>query len=453
MRACSRRQAVILELSRSLAECSLRGDRAFAKSEEEARTLRSLPRSIMGDSSSTERALVDLDRVQSESERDAVAALRESEERFRLLVDGVADYAIYMLDPAGKVVSWNQGAERLKGYTAEEILGQDVSVFFSAKDVVEGKPAAELARAAAEGRTEAEAWRVRKDGSRFWANVIVTALRDDEGRLRGFAKVTRDFSARKTSDDAASEAANKLRAYATRLERSNRELETFASVASHDLQEPLRKIRAFGDRLASKYSAQLEPGARDYLERMCGAAARMQVLIENLLSFSRVTTKAQPFASVDLASVARDALSDLESRVAQTGGSVEIGALPSVHADATQMHQLIQNLLGNALKFHRPEVPPVVRVSSRPLPGGDRFEILVQDNGLGFEPQYSERIFGMFQRLHGRSEFEGTGIGLAICRKIVERHNGTIVASGVPGEGALFTVTLPYRQPEEIALP
>jgi PAS domain S-box-containing protein len=405
----------------------------------------------MGGSSNTPGAPVSRS-PEPQPQRDAAAALRDSE-AFRMLVDEVADYAIYMLDPAGKVVSWNKGAERLKGYTSEEILGKDVSVFFVPADVASGKPAAELARATADGRTEQEAWRVRKDGSRFWADVIVTALRDDDGNLQGFAKVTRDFSVRKASEDAAREASTKLRAYATRLERSNRELETFASVASHDLQEPLRKIRAFGDRLASKYGAQLEPTGRDYLERMCGAAARMQDLIENLLTFSRVTTKAQPFASVDLGSVAREVLSDLESRIAKTEGRVELGELPCVQADATQMHQLLQNLLGNALKFHRAGVPPVVRVSSRALPGGDSFEIQVQDSGLGFEPQYAERIFGMFQRLHGHSEFEGTGIGLAICRKIVERHGGTIVALGVPGEGALFTVTLPYRQPEEIALP
>ena len=375
-----------------------------------------------------------------------MAALRESEERFRLLVDGVADYAIYMLDPVGKVVSWNKGAQRLKGYTAEEVLGQDVSMFFVPEDAKAGKPRAELERAAAEGRTEQEAWRLRKDGSRFWASVVVSALRDDEGTLRGFAKVTRDMTARKAADD-------RLRAYATKLERSNRELETFAAVASHDLQEPLRKIRTFGDRLATKEGDKLGPEGRDYLERMRSAAARMQDLIENLLSFSRVTTKAQPFTRVDLRSVARDALSDLETRIAQSAGRVEFGDLPVLDADATQMHQLLQNLMANALKFHRPDVTPVVGVSSRALPDGERFEMKVQDNGLGFEQQYSERIFGLFQRLHGRAEFEGTGIGLAICRKIVERHHGTIVASGVPGQGALFTITLPYRQPEEIALP
>ena len=380
-----------------------------------------------------------------ETSQESLEALRLSEELFRLLVDGITDYAIYMLDPTGKVVSWNKGAQRLKGYSTEEILGQHVSIFFDPEDIAAGKPQAELARATTEGRTEEEAWRVRKDGSRFRAHVTVTALRDDNGKLRGFAKVTRDVTARQAVDD-------KLRAYATRLERSNRELETFASVASHDLQEPLRKIRSFGDRLMSKYAERLDPTANDYLQRMCAAAARMQDLIENLLTFSRVTTRAQPFALVDVGIVAREALSDLESRVAQTAGRVELGALPVLHADATQIRQLFQNLMGNALKFHRAGVPPVVHVGSKSLPGGGGWEVWVEDNGLGFEPQYAERIFGLFQRLHGRSEFEGTGIGLAICRKIVERHHGTIVATGVPGEGARFTLTLPYRQPEEIAL-
>jgi PAS domain S-box-containing protein len=383
--------------------------------------------------------------------QSGVGALGESQESFRLLVESVADYAIYMLDPAGRVVSWNIGAERLKGYAAEEILGQNVSVFFTPEDAADGKPAAELERAIADGRMEQESWRVRKDGSRFWANVVITALRYDDGKLRGFAKVTRDFSARKAAED-------KVRAYARQLERSNRELESFASVASHDLQEPLRKIRAFGDRLATKHGEALGPEGCDYLERMRGAAARMQDLIENLLAYSRVTTKAQPFVRVDLGRVAREVVCDLESRVEQTGGRIEVGELPLIEADAMQMRQLLQNLLGNALKFHRPDVPPVVSVTSRTLArergeSSARCEVCVRDNGLGFEQVYAERIFGLFQRLHGRAEFEGTGIGLAICRKIVERHGGGIVASGTPGEGASFTVTLPLLQPEEVAIP
>jgi PAS domain S-box-containing protein len=383
-----------------------------------------------------------------------VGPLGESQESFRLLVESVADYAIYMLDPAGRVVSWNIGAERLKGYAAEEILGRNVSVFFTPEDIADGKPADELERAIADGRTEQESWRVRKDGSRFWANVVITALRDGDGALRGFAKVTRDFSARKAAED-------KIRAYATKLERSNRELESFASIASHDLQEPLRKIRAFGDRLATKHGEALGPEGCDYLERMRGAAARMQDLIENLLTFSRVTTKAQPFVRVDLGRVAREVVCDLESRVEQTGGTIHLGELLVVEADAMQMRQLFQNLLGNALKFHRPGVPPIVSVTSRVLPrergadpeSGDRCEVCVGDNGLGFEQQYAERIFGLFQRLHGRTEFEGTGIGLAICRKIVERHGGVIVACSTPQDGSRFTITLPLRQPEEVVVP
>jgi signal transduction histidine kinase len=232
-------------------------------------------------------------------------------------------------------------------------------------------------------------------------------------------------------------------------------------VASHDLQEPLRKIRAFGDRLATKHGAVLGPEGCDYLERMRGAAARMQDLIENLLTFSRVTTKAQPFARVDLARVVREVVCDLESRVEQTGGTIHLDDLLVVDADAMQMRQLFQNLLGNALKFHRAGVPPVVSVTSRVLPrergadpeSSDRCEICVRDNGLGFEQQYAERIFGLFQRLHGRTEFEGTGIGLAICRKIVERHGGVIVATSAPQDGSRFTITLPLRQPEEVVVP
>jgi PAS domain S-box-containing protein len=372
--------------------------------------------------------------------------LSDSEESFRLLVDGVTDYAIYMLDPHGNIVSWNKGAERLKGYTADEILGRHVSVFFVEEDVATGEPQAELVRAAAAGRFETEAWRVRKDGSRFWANIVVSALHDDQSRLRGFAKITRDMSARRAADQ-------KLAAYATRLEQSNRDLESFASVASHDLQEPLRKIRAFGDLLVSRYSDRLEPDARDYLERMRAAAGRMQDLIENLLTYSRVAMKLRAFTSVDLGQVAREVAVDLEGRLDQTKGRLEIGAMPTFDADPTQMRQLLQNLLSNALKFHRPNVPPVVHVYGRELPArprgcndGPYYEIRVEDNGIGFEAQYAERIFGIFQRLHGRGEFDGTGIGLAICRRIVERHHGKIVAQSVPGEGATFVVTLPRTQ-------
>lgn len=239
-----------------------------------------------------------------------------------------------------------------------------------------------------------------------------------------------------------------LKAFTTRLEQSNRDLQDFAFVASHDLQEPLRKIQAFGDRLAAKLGAGLDEQSGDYLKRMQNAANRMQILINDLLTYSRVTTKAQPFVPTDLAQTVREVLADLEIRIEETGGKVELGNLPALDADPLQMRQLFQNVIGNALKYYRPGVPPLVRVSGElHEDGGCR--IVVEDNGIGFEQQYSEKIFGIFQRLHGRNAYEGTGVGLAVCRKIVERHGGAISAEGFPGEGARFTITLPVYQIKE----
>ncbi len=232
------------------------------------------------------------------------------------------------------------------------------------------------------------------------------------------------------------------------LERSNRELQDFAFVASHDLQEPLRKIQAFGDRLKSKHGAALGDEGRDYLDRMQAAARRMHTLINDLLTFSRVTSKAQPFVPVDLEQVTHEVLSDLEIRVNEAGGRVEVGDLPTLEADPLQMRQLLQNLLGNALKFRRDGVPPVVRLSAAEAGGngsGPACRLVVEDNGIGFDVKYLDRIFTPFQRLHGRSEYEGTGMGLAVCRRIVERHGGAITAESTPGEGTRFLVTLPMQ--------
>ncbi len=231
------------------------------------------------------------------------------------------------------------------------------------------------------------------------------------------------------------------------LEQSNRELEDFAHIASHDLQEPLRKIQAFGELLDSKHAATLPPQARDYIERMRSAAKRMQVLINDLLAFSRVATKAQPFIPVNLETVAREVAHDLELRTHEAGGHIDIGELPTIDADPLQMRQLLQNLAGNALKFQRADVPPVVTIGAAVDDGTCR--ISVADNGIGFDEKYAERIFTMFERLHGRGKYEGTGIGLAICRRIAERHGGTIVAHSTPGEGSTFIVTLPVKQREE----
>ncbi len=253
-------------------------------------------------------------------------------------------------------------------------------------------------------------------------------------------------------------AEEKLEQFTIELERSNRELQDFAFVASHDLQEPLRKIQAFGDRLKSKYGASLNDDGNDYLERMGSAARRMHTLINDLLTYSRVTSKAQPFVEVSLEAIAHEVLNDLEVRVQQTGGCVELEALPSIAADALQMRQLLQNLIGNGLKFHRPEVAPIVKISSRILnreeanlvesKAEEVCELKVEDNGIGFDEKYLDRIFTPFQRLHSRSEYEGTGMGLAVCRKIVERHNGAITVRSTIGQGTTFFVMLPTTQQE-----
>ncbi|MDO8187963.1 ATP-binding protein [Conexibacter sp. JD483] len=235
---------------------------------------------------------------------------------------------------------------------------------------------------------------------------------------------------------------------AAELARSNDELDQFASIASHDLQEPLRKVRTFTGRLQTMESERLSEKGIDYLERANSAAARMQQLVEDLLRYSRVATQGQPFVPVDLAVVAREVLADLDQEVERSGATVTVGELPTINADPRQMRQLLQNLVSNALKFARADATPTVELAATHV---DRRAVLtVRDNGIGFEPRYEERIFRVFERLHGRHEYPGTGIGLALCRKIVERHGGSIRADGVPGVGATFTVELPTDRTEEV---
>ena len=264
-----------------------------------------------------------------------------------------------------------------------------------------------------------------------WYGVQLAPIREGE-RIIGFTMSLMDITDLKRTQ--------------IRLEQSNRELESFASVASHDLQEPLRKIQTFSERLTSVYAEALGPEGRDYLTRMNNAATRMRKLIDDLLTYSRVSSKAQTHYLVDLSELARGVLGDLESIIEQSGATVTIGPLPTLEASPMQMRQLLQNLLSNALKFRKDDVAPAISLRATVDAETNRCELQVEDNGIGFEEKYVDRIFNVFQRLHGRGKYEGTGIGLAICRKIAERHGGSIRARSAPGQGATFIVTLPYRQ-------
>jgi PAS domain S-box-containing protein len=292
-----------------------------------------------------------------------------------------------------------------------------------------------------------------KHGVEHWMQQFVTVHKLAENRWRLFA-ITTDITDLKATENALRSSEEKLRQFTVQLERSNRELQDFAYVASHDLQEPLRKIVVFGERLKEKNSEALGPEALDYLDRMQKAAARMQILINDLLTFSRVTTKAHPFAPVNLAEIASEVVNDLEGRIELVKGRVELGTLPIIDAEALQMRQLLQNLIGNALKFRRPEEPPVVKVEAQIIPdpvtpAKKLCRLTVSDNCIGFNEKYLDRIFNVFQRLHTRNEYEGTGMGLAIVRKIALYHGGDITAKSKPGQGSTFILTLPVVHPKE----
>ncbi|MBI5503573.1 MAG: response regulator [Deltaproteobacteria bacterium] len=282
----------------------------------------------------------------------------------------------------------------------------------------------------------------RVDGQSLVRSMRYAIERNRSNQLeRDNAALESEIRARKLAQE-------KLERLTVRLEVSNRELQQFASVASHDLQEPLRKIVVFGDRLKSKHSVNLGEQGADYVSRMMNAAERMQTLIDDLLEFSRVVTRARPFVKLDPARVIEEVLTDLEVLIESKSAIIEVGAFPELSADPTQLRQVFQNLIVNAMKFQPEGRIPKVVVRSAPATVGPTagVRITVSDNGIGFEQQHAERIFAPFQRLHGRSEYGGSGIGLAVVRRIVERHGGTITAESALGQGATFTILLPIEQ-------
>jgi PAS domain S-box-containing protein len=373
-------------------------------------------------------------------------SLRDGERRFRELADAMPQI-VWGAHPDGQFDYYNRRWHDFTGRpegTRGDATWADVVHPDDQKECLERWQSAVKTGNAYEIES-----RLRKaNGEYRWHLTRALSVRDGEGTITRWLGTCTDIDERRRTED-------QLRSSAVMLMQSNRELEEFATAASHDLQEPLRKIQSFVGLLKEEQSAALNTEGHHYLDRIQNAASRMTTLVADLLEFSLVSSKGNPFTPVDLNEVLAGVVLDLELRLAQTGGRVESGHLPIVASDSLQMRQLLQNLIGNALKFNQQGVPPVVRISAEIIGALDvaghtqaetTCRISVADNGIGFDEKYLDRVFTIFQRLHGRGKYEGTGIGLAICRRIVERHGGNITARSQPGRGSTFVVDLPLRQ-------
>jgi PAS domain S-box-containing protein len=355
-------------------------------------------------------------------------SLRDSELRFRAVAETAIE-GIFSMDDRGKIRYWNPGAERMFGRPVSEAVGAPVSVavpgrFLTPAQIKSGEPVV---------GTTFETDGLRKDGSPFPLELSLSAWATSQG-TRFYTAIARDITARKAAERA-------LETKADELSRSNQELEQFAYVASHDLQEPLRMVSNYTQLLARRYKDQLDADANEFIDFAVDGAKRMQELIHDLLQYARVGTRGKEFKAAAADQIVADAVANLTGAIEEAGAEVLVDRLPTLHCDASQLVQVFQNLIGNAIKFRRPGGKPVVRVSAS---RGEQATVLsVADNGIGIEPKYFERIFQMFQRLHGRSEYPGTGIGLALCKKIVERHGGRIRVDSEAGQGTTFSFTIP----------
>jgi PAS domain S-box-containing protein len=357
---------------------------------------------------------------------DQLAWANAQLEQFRLLVSRVQDYAIFLLDPDGRVRSWNPGAQRIKGYTEAEAVGRHFGEFWTPEDRARDLPARALEAARRDGRHEEEAWRVRKDGTRFWASVLLTALEDDAGTFVGYAKITRDLSERRAAEEA--------------LRTANAELERFASAAAHDLVEPLRTMSGLADLLRMHQGERLDDEGRLWLGEIRSAAERGHVLVDALLEYARASQRDLELGSVAVADILDEVLVALRGPLEERGGTVE-AELPddaAVLADGGLLRSVLQNLLSNAIKFGADA--PHVRVTAER--DGDAWLVAVTDDGIGIAPEHIERVFGLFERLNPAGEYPGTGLGLALALRLVTRMGGRLGVESTPGSGSRFWLTL-----------
>lgn len=378
--------------------------------------------------------------------------LKQSEIRYQRMVGEVQDYAIILLDSLGNIQNWNAGAQVIKGYTAQEAIGKNFKMFYTQHDVDIDLPETLIKEAEARGRAMNEGWRKRKDGTLFWASVVITALHDTNGKLIGFSKVTRDLTERKKNEDALRESALNMEVKNSQLERVNTELSSFAYVVSHDLKEPIRKIQIFAGR-------QLEPTkSMDQIlqlsEKIIFAASRMQSMMESLLAYALITDDSTAREMVDLNTILTGVEMDLEMRISESKAKIKSEKLPSVLGISVQLHQLFINLLSNALKFSQKGIAPEISITVKVLSHGklpqelimkrkEYYQLTFSDNGIGFEANLAQEMFNVFRRLQNKNGYAGTGVGLAIVKRVVENHDGMVVAQSEVDRGAQFHVYLP----------
>ena len=383
--------------------------------------------------------------------KEAERQLRETEERFALLVRLAEEYAIIIMGPNGRITTWNPGAQRIFGYTDAEVVGKDGAIFFTEEDRAGGVLDKQLLKAENEGQVLDERWQVRKDGSRFWASGSMVCLRAEDGTVRGFAKILRDITERKRTEESIKEMNQELETRVQRrtaaLQESKEQMEAFSYTVAHDLRAPLRGMQGFAHALMDDYQSKLDEQALDYLGRIMSSAERMDALIQDLLEYSRLSGSELSFRAVPVADVVQNALERHATDIRKTNAEVQVQLEHGfVKAHPATLENAMSNLVANALKFTRPNVPP--KLTIRAIDQGEFVQISVQDNGIGIAPEHHGRIFRVFERLHGEQAFSGTGIGLAIVKKGVERMGGRVGIESEAGEGSLFWIELPKATEE-----
>ncbi|PUZ23845.1 PAS/PAC sensor signal transduction histidine kinase [Chitinophaga costaii] len=349
------------------------------------------------------------------------------------MVEGIEDYAVLLLDIEGNIESWNKGAEKVKGYKAEEIIGRNFRVFYTPEDLDSDRPSEILKIASEKGAARDEGWRLRKDGTRFWGSIVITAIQDENQEVIGFSKVTKDITAHKNVEEA-------QQRYLQQLESRHREIEQLTYIASHDLQQPLRTITHYLSMFELKYQPMVEEQGRMYIEGVMKAAARMRELIRNMLEYATLGVQ-KALSEVDTNLLLDEVKQDLYETITSAGAIVESGTLPLLRGYRVELRQLLQNLVSNAIKFSQPGIPPHIKVSAEYA--ADKWIFCVEDNGIGIAAHNIPSIFMMFQRLHSKEEYPGAGIGLAYAKKIVLLHNGQIWVQSELDKGSRFYFSIP----------